>query len=91
MAIADTIVPLIEVSSTPSVNALCIQASEYATAAEKLKERLPSEVNSELSHQYLHENASSIPGFRELLRRVIGDYVREDSRKGIRVVLSALK
>jgi hypothetical protein len=91
MAIADTVVPAIEVSSTPSAKNLSLQASDYAVAAEKLKKRLPSEVNTELPHQYLHENASSIPGFKELLRRTIGDYVREDARKGIRVVLSALE
>lgn len=91
MAIADTVVPAIQVSSTPSANALCLQASDYANATEKLKKRIPSDSNSELAQQYLQENASSIPGFKELLRRTIGDYVREDARKGIRVVLSALE
>ncbi|KAK4691797.1 long-chain-alcohol oxidase, partial [Lecanoromycetidae sp. Uapishka_2] len=90
MAIADTVVPVIQASSTHSTNALCIQASKYANATAKLKQRLLSEVNSDLPNEYLQENASSIPGFKELLRRTIGDYIREDARKGIRVILSAL-
>jgi len=91
MAIADTVVPAIEVSSTPSTKSLCLQASDYATAIKTLKRRIPSETNGSLPQQYLQENASSIPGFKELLRRTIGDYVRADARKGIRVVLSALE
>ena len=91
MAIADTVVPAIEVSSTVSTKSLCLQASAYATAVEQLKKNLPSQVNNEVPVRYLRESASSIPGFKELLRRTIGDYVSREGKKGIRVVLSALE
>ena len=91
MAIADTIVPSIEVSSALSKHILCIQASEYASAIEDIKSGKQTEVEANASQEYLHESASSVPGFKELLQRTLGDYLREDSRKGIRVVLSALE
>ena len=91
MAIADTVIPAIEVSSTQSTKCLCLQASDYATAVEAIKKRVPSGTDDELPQSYLRENASSIPGFKELLRRTLGDYFREDAKKGIRVILSALE
>lgn len=91
MAIADTVIPTIEVSSTPSTRNLCIQASDYATAVAAINKRVPSGTVEEMPQSYLRENASSIPGFKELLRRTIGDYMREDAKKGIRVILSALE
>lgn len=91
MAIADTIIPSLEVSSKLSNDGLAIQASEYTNAVEKIKNRLTTTDAPDLPARYLGENATSTPGFKELLRRTLGDYVREDARKGIRVILSALK
>ena len=91
MAIADTVIARIEVSSTTSTNSLCLPTSDYARAVEDLKQRLPSGSQDQLVQLYLRENASSIPGFRELLRRTVANYVNEDAKKAIRVVLSALE
>ena len=91
MAIADTIIPAIEVSSTSSNSSLCLAPAEYASALETVNERLPAQADPSVTQQYLKENASSLPGFRELLERALGDYTREDARKGIRVILSALE
>lgn len=91
MAITDTIVPSIEVSSALSEEKLCIQAYEYTNAIESVRSGVHPDGKANLSQAYLQEKASSVPGFRELLRRTLGNYVREDARKGIRVILSALK
>lgn len=91
MAIGDTIIPSIEESSAPSVTKLSIQQTEYISAINKLKEGLPASSEVDISRKYLEENSSSIPGFREALQRLLGDYTREDARKGIRVILSALE
>lgn len=91
MAIADTVIARIEVSSTTSTKSLCLPTSDYATAVEVLKQRLPPGSEDQLVQSYLRENASSVPGFRDLLRRTIADYVNEDSKKAIRVILSALE
>ena len=91
MAIADTVIARIEVSSTTSTKSLCLPTSDYARAIEDLKQRLPSGSEDQLVQSYLRESASSVPGFRDLLRRTVADYVNEDSKKAIRVILSALK
>ena len=91
MAIADTIIPSLVVSSTPSSNNLSVSASEYTTAIAKIKETLPADAADDIPHQYLQENASSTPGFKETLHRQLGEYVRQDALKGIRVILSALE
>ena len=91
MAIADTVIAKIEVSSTTSTKSLCLPTSDYATAVEDLKQRLPSGSKEQLVQSYLRENASSVPGFRDLLRRTVADYMREDSKKAVRVILSALE
>lgn len=92
MAIADTIIPSLEVSSPmSSTTHLRIEASEYTVAVEKLKESVPNDVDADIPRTYLNENASSIPAFKDLVHRTLGDYVREDARKGIALILSALE
>ena len=92
MAIADTIIPSIEVSSpSDSTKQLRIEASEYTVAVEKLEKSMSRDAGGDLPRQYLKENASSVTGFRELIHRTLGDYVREDARKGISLILTALE
>ena len=91
MAIADAVIPSIKVSSTLSDRGICLAPAEYASAHETITQRLPAQRNPDLTQRFLQENASSLPGFREVLQRTLGDYTREDARKGIRVILSALK
>ena len=91
MAIADTIIPSIVVSSTPSLNKLSVPASEYTTAISQLKKTIPADADADAPHKYLQENASSTPGFQETLHRQLAQYVRQDALKGIRVILSALE
>ncbi len=92
LAIADTIVPSIEVSSPlNSTKHLRIEASEYTVAVEKLKNSISEDVDPAITRTYLQENASSIPEFKQLVHRTLGNYVREDARKGIALILTALE
>lgn len=91
MAIADAIIPSIEVSTIPSHDKLSVQASEYANAVEQIEKNIPTSFDGEAAQRYLRESASSTPGFRESVHRQLGHYVREDAIKGIRVILSALE
>ena len=91
MAIADTVIPSIQVSSTLSNRSLYIAPAKYASTHETITQRLPAQTDPDLTQRFLEENASSLPGFKEVLQRILGDYTREDARKGIRVILSALK
>ena len=91
MAIADAVIPSITVSSTLLNSSLCLAPAEYASAHETITQRLPARADPNLTHRFLQENASSLPGFRELVQRILGNYIREDARKGIRVILSTLE
>lgn len=91
MAIADAVIPSIEVSSTLSNSSLSLTPAEYASAHETITRHLPAQADPSLTKRFLQENASSLPGFRELIQRILGNYLREDARKGIRVILSALE
>jgi len=91
MAIADAVIPSIEVSSTPSTRKLAIQTSEYASAIERIQHLISVPAPTETAQRLLQENASSTPGFKESIHRQLGHYLREDAVKGIRVILSALE
>jgi len=91
MAIADAVIPSFEVSSIPSTRKLAIQASEYASAIERVQHFIPVRAPTETAQGFLQENPSSTPGFKESIHRQLGHYLREDALKGIRVVLSALE
>ena len=91
MAIADTLVPSIGVSSKDSPNTLGLPKSDYASTEETVRSRLPPTEDANLATRYLSENPSSVPGFRELLSRFMRDYLHTEAQKGIRIVLSALE
>jgi len=91
MAIADAVIPFVEVSSTPSRRKLAIQTSEYASAIQRIQHLMPVPAPTETAQSFLQENASSTPGFKESIQRQLGHYLREDAVKGIRVILSALE
>lgn len=91
MAIADTVIPSIEVTSTSSSNQNSIQTHEYAAVNEKLNKASAVNSDSGLSRKYLEENPSSLPGFKQSLKRTLGEYIRPDALKGIRVILSTLE
>ncbi|KAI4184359.1 MAG: hypothetical protein L6R41_004794 [Letrouitia leprolyta] len=90
LAIADTFVPSITVSSTKSRDALSLDQSEYDDAVNQIRKTAPNDISSDAVHRYLAESASSTPRFKELVQRTFGDYMRGDALKGIRVILSAL-
>lgn len=91
MAIADTIIPSISDSSQSSSGGLQVESTEFATAVKILNAKIPDTGKGDLARAYLQESPSTLPGFKQFLQRVIGDYMREDARKGLRVLLSALE
>ncbi|KAL8649238.1 MAG: hypothetical protein Q9210_004522 [Variospora velana] len=90
LAIADTIIPAIQVSSSHSRDSLSFQASEYAHAVDKIRHSLPADAAQDAVQRYLAEKPSALPAFRELIQRQFGHYAKKDAVKGIRVILSAL-
>ena len=91
MAIADTVIPSVQVSTEQSPTQFVIQASDYTTSTEIIKKAVPTKDSAEKARQYLNERPSSIPDFREAISRLLSDHLRDDAQKGIRVILSALE
>lgn len=91
MAIGDTFIPSIEVSSDPSITKLSVPQNEFTAAVSSIEKVLVSNPEGGIIQKYLHENASSTPGLKEALHRLLGENVQEDARKGIRAILFALE
>lgn len=91
MAIADTVIPSISDSSQSSPERLMVEPSEYAMAVKTLKSEIPDTGKVDLIRTYLQESPSTLPGFKQYLHRTVEDFMREDARKGLRVLLSALE
>lgn len=91
MAIGDTFIPSIETSSDPSITKLSVSENEYTAAVNNLEKVLVPNREGGIIQKYLEENASSTPGLKEALHRLLGENVQEDARKGIRTILSALE
>ena len=83
MAIADTIIPCVQASTTSSHNKLHIPASEYANAVQRIKKHISPTSDGQAAERFLQESASSTRGFKGSLHRQLGHYVREDALKGI--------
>lgn len=91
LAIADTIVPAIAGPSTQSIDDLIVQLPDYNNAIQKIQQAVPADATSDAVQKYMRDKASSTPGFKDLIHRTFGDYMRDDALKGIRVVMSALE
>lgn len=91
MAIADTVLPSLVGSSQASQETLSIDSAEYEKTVDSLEAQIPKTGKADLVRAYLEECPSKLPGFKQSLHRVIGEYLREDARKGLRVLLSVLE
>jgi hypothetical protein len=93
MAIMDTVIPSIrrQTTTADSLSQLTVSDVEYNATVQHLKETVVDAPDSESLDVYLNEKPSDIPEFQELLSRLLVFYGREDARKGLGVILSALK
>lgn len=95
LAIMDTIVPSIrresQSATCENVGQQTISEERYNAAVANLKNLVKNMPDSESLDQYLDEKPSDSPVFVDLLKRVLIQYTREDARKGLGLVLSALK
>jgi len=93
MAIMDTVIPAVHREATTSYQTtqLTISNEKYSKAVEHLKANVVDPPSTELLDSYLSERPSENPAFQALLRRTLVDYSRDDARKGLAIMLSALK
>lgn len=93
MAIMDTVVPSVQrgTKSGGTATQQTLADAEYNKAAEDLKKAVVGPVDDKAIEDFLGEKPSANPRFQALLRRSMIAYSREDVRKNLTLVLSALK
>lgn len=93
MAIMDTVIPSIRrqsVHASPHTS-ISIPDVQYNSAMDHIKMNVTEAPSSEELDEYMDERPSENKAFEDLLKRTLVHYAREDVRKGLAVVLSALK
>ncbi|EEQ89581.1 hypothetical protein RJZ56_000235 [Blastomyces dermatitidis] len=91
MALADTVIPSIRPKSAGGCPSDCmINDAEFAIASHNLMSIHEGSAHSDVAVRFLAENASSVPGFKESMCRVLGQQVPDEARRGISVILNAL-
>lgn len=94
MSIMDTVIPSVRRESSASPSApgrLTISDARCNTAADKIRKTVVDAPSNEALEAYLNERPSENADFQDLLRRTLVYYVRDDARKSLGFVLSALK
>ena len=91
MAIGDAVVPAVELSDEPSLDALTLRSVDYTTLTSNLQRTLPAGTDKYLVHEYLAEKPSSTAGIKEQLHRTLTNCIKPDARKGISLILSILE
>ncbi|KAL1967422.1 hypothetical protein VTN77DRAFT_3207 [Rasamsonia byssochlamydoides] len=91
LSLADTVIPSItSQDAAKSPNQKTISTAEMESALATLKDAIEGPDAGNLAGQYLEENASSIPQFKESLHRILGQYVPQEGKNGLGFILTAL-
>ena len=92
MALADTVIPSIRSPTAyKSASTKVIPHSDLNRTLSTLSGSIASPDAATIAIQYLEEDASSNPRFREGLERLFSQYVHEEGRNGLGFILNALK
>ena len=92
LSLADVVIPSIKSQDAgKSQNQKTIPAAELKSSLSTLKDTIGGSDASRLAEQYLAENASSVPLFREAIHRAFAQFVHQEARKGIRLITTVLK
>ncbi|RAL05541.1 long chain fatty alcohol oxidase [Aspergillus ibericus CBS 121593] len=91
MALADTVIPSIRSPTAyKSASTKVIPHSDLNRTLSTLTRSIASPDAATIAIQYLEEDASSNPRFREGLERLFSQYVHEEGRNGLAFILNAL-
>ena len=93
LAIMDTVIPSIrrETALDKKNSTLTVSDIQYNKVVDHLKKSMVNAPTSNLLDEYFDERPSESARFQDLLRRTLVHYSRDDARKGLAFVLSALK
>jgi hypothetical protein len=93
MAIMDTVIPSVRRDSRTGnkKSQLTVLDVEYNAAIDHLKKNVVNAPDSTSLDEYLDEKPSENPAFQDVLKRVLVQYTKDDAKKGLAFILSALK
>lgn len=92
LSLADTVIPSIRRRDTATSHTQkVVPGSKLDSAISTLKSTIEGPDAADLAARYLEEPASSNPEFKEAIRRLFGHYVHTEAKKGISLILTALK
>ncbi len=93
MSIMDTAIPSVRRlnKSMFEIGEEIIPEEKFESAVGHLRGNVTDAPDNNLLEEYLAENPSNSEAFQDLLRRTLLVFLKEDSRKGLKVVMSALK
>ncbi|GIC91405.1 uncharacterized protein Aud_007848 [Aspergillus udagawae] len=91
LSLADTVIPSIRSTSlAKSLSTKVVPESTFKDAVSSLASRIHDPDATKIAEQYLEENVSTNPQFVEGLRRLFADYIHEEGKSGINLILNAL-
>lgn len=90
LSLADTMIPSVRSSGNANTTKV-VPAPQFDSAVSKLASDIPGPDSAQKATRYLEENASSNPAFRDNIQRLFGTFVHQEGRKGLSLVLNALK
>lgn len=94
LAISDAVIPSIKPVSVANARVeIAVADNEYSTAVSALRALAPDdEPNAETAvREYLADNASSNPAFKEELQRIFAMYMPQSTKKELLMVLNILE
>lgn len=92
LALADTVIPTIRAREAPhSSSDKVVAASELDKAVASLTDSIPGPDAKQLAIRYLEERPSANPLFKEAIQRLFSDFVHDEGKNGMSLILNALK
>ncbi|KAL2869247.1 uncharacterized protein BJX67DRAFT_370880 [Aspergillus lucknowensis] len=91
LSLADTVIPSVRgPRGRRSRSAKVVPQAQLDAAFETIKAGIPGPDAATIATQYLEEHLTSIPEVRQALQRLFTEYVHEEGRNGLSMVLNAL-
>ncbi|EAW07136.1 putative long chain fatty alcohol oxidase [Aspergillus clavatus NRRL 1] len=91
LALADTVIPSVRSPSSPkSLSTKVVPDCDLKAAVSTLASHMHDPEATKIAEQYLEETGSANPLFVEGLRRLFAEYIHQEGRNGISLILNAL-
>jgi hypothetical protein len=91
LSLCDVVIPALTTEKPKKPYQKKITAEEYDSAFKAITETLKTPEAAQTAREFLEENVSSNPLFKEALRRAFSLYVPQESKNGLSLILTTLK